>query len=110
MSSTDARLPSLDTCVVESSFSVLSLPESVRVLFERSKLCTRPWSASLWPLAEAPLDAIPLLDPLPVLGLAPLLLLLVPGVEELLDPVPLEAVDSRELPVDAPLCPIVDEV
>ena len=44
MSSSVARLPSFITCVLESTFSVLSLPASVSVLFERSKLCTRPCS------------------------------------------------------------------
>jgi hypothetical protein len=44
MSSREARLPSFITSVLESTLRVLSLPESVRVLFERSKLWTRPCS------------------------------------------------------------------
>jgi hypothetical protein len=38
MSSSEARLPSFSTWVLESTLRVLSLPESVSVLFERSKL------------------------------------------------------------------------
>jgi hypothetical protein len=53
-SSTDARLPFFITCVLESTFSDLSLPDSVRVLLERSKLCTRPVSALKWPLVWSP--------------------------------------------------------
>jgi hypothetical protein len=45
MSLIDAREPSFVTSVVESSFSVF--PESVSVLFERSKFSIRPVSSSL---------------------------------------------------------------
>jgi hypothetical protein len=115
MSSREARLPSFCTFVVESSFRVLSLPESVSVLFERSKLWTRPWSESKWPLDEEPVEAIEPLESddlsllLPVLGELELLLEL-GEAELLLEPVPLDAVESRELPVDEPLWPIVLEV
>jgi hypothetical protein len=46
MSSIDAREPSFITCVLESTFRLLLLPESVSVLFERSKFWTRPCSES----------------------------------------------------------------
>jgi hypothetical protein len=56
MSSTEARLPSLVTLVVESTLRVLSLPESVSVLLARSKLCTRPCSAVELELMPDPVD------------------------------------------------------
>ncbi len=38
--------------VVESTLRAFGLPESVNVLFDRSKLWTWPWSALKWPLVE----------------------------------------------------------
>jgi hypothetical protein len=51
------------TLVLESSFSALSLPDSVSVLLERSKLWTRPWSALAPAPDESPVEAVALLLP-----------------------------------------------
>src|SRR5215208_4453756 len=56
MSVIDARLPSFITSVLESTFRVF--PDSVRVLFERSRFSTRPLSWLSW---LVPADAVALL-------------------------------------------------
>jgi hypothetical protein len=82
-----ARFPFFMTCVVESTFRVLLLPASVRVLFVRSKVCTRPcrWLA-LEPVPDAVEPLLPLEPLLPIEPLLPLEPLL--PIEPLL-PVPL---------------------
>ncbi len=62
MSSIVAVEPSFMTFVLESSLMVLSLPDSVRVLLERSNFSTVPWSE----LAEDEEPLMPL-EPVPEL-------------------------------------------
>ena len=95
-SSMEARVPSFITCVLESTLSVLSLPDRVSVLFERSKLWTRPLTESKWP-AACPVLPEGLVD-----ALAPLLpdRSIVPGVLEA--PVSLP-VFELPLPMELPL-------
>jgi hypothetical protein len=79
MSSREAREPSFITFVLESTLSGLVLPESVRVLLERSKFWTRPLSVSKCPLVPAEGLLEEELDPM---------LLLVPVLSEDVDPEP----------------------
>lgn len=101
MSSIDARVPSFVTCVLGSTFSIFVLPESVSVLFERSKLSTLPLSALKCPVAvpvEGWLDAVEP-DELPV----PIELEPVP-IE--LEPEPIDELPIEPLPVDEPIEPV----
>jgi hypothetical protein len=100
MSLIDAREPSFVTSVVESSFSVF--PESVSVLFERSKFSMRPVSSSALPVLVVPLDAVALLGSVLPLLAEPMLPLL---AEPMLPLLPLPLADDpgsvELLPEDA---------